>query len=70
VYNGGMAHVDEWKTVELEGRTYQVHCFSISDTTVVYEAHARGEPVAGAEAERAIEAAYSAVMQMYRAVIA
>jgi hypothetical protein len=68
VFNGGMTSVGEARTVELEGLTYRVHRFSIDETTVVYEAHAAGEPVGGAEAERAIEAAYPAVMQMHGAV--
>jgi hypothetical protein len=68
VYNGGMTNVDEWKTVELEGGTYRVHRFSIGDTTVAYEAHLADEPVGGAEGERAIEAAYPAVMRMHGAV--
>jgi hypothetical protein len=68
VYKGGMTSVGEARTVELEGLTYRVHRFSIDETTVVYEAHAAVEPVGGAEGERAIEAAYPAVMQMHGAV--
>jgi hypothetical protein len=60
--------VDQWKTVDLDGRTNQVHRLSIGDTTVVYEAYRAGEPVLGVEGERAIEAAYPAVMQMHGAV--
>jgi hypothetical protein len=67
VYNGGMTSVDHSKTIELDGRTYRVRRYSIDDTTVVYEADRAGESVGGAEGERAIVAAYPAVMQMYGA---
>lgn len=67
MYNGGMTNVDQWKTVELDGRTYRVRRYSIGDATVVYEAHRAGELVGGVEGERVVEAAYPAVMQMFGA---
>jgi hypothetical protein len=42
-----------------------VHRFSISETTVVYEAQMEGEPAVGSDPEWAIEVAYPAVMQMH-----
>ena len=68
MYNGGMTSVGEWKEVELDGRTYRVQRAEIGDTGVVYQAERDGESVTGGEGERAIEAAYPAVMQMHAAV--
>jgi hypothetical protein len=68
VYNRGMTNGDESKTVELDGRTYRVRRREVGETAVVYEALRAGEPVAGVEGERAIEAGYPAVMQMHGAV--
>jgi hypothetical protein len=49
LHNGGMTNVDEWQMLELEGRTCRVHRFSISETTVVYEAQMEGEPAVGSD---------------------
>jgi hypothetical protein len=56
--------MNESKTVELDGRSYRVTRTEVGATAVVYEAHLAGEPVGGAEGERAIEAAYPAVREM------